>query len=147
MPGWNGDGRLSTGWNRFCSTEMEHFGARCTKLARNLLKMERETGLEPATSSLGSWHSTAELLPLVGRSVTYNKYKSLAYLPSVYSVHSVYKKPIVRLENGQQNGQHASGRTYGFSGWHALQHGMSIAQVKGPGGRRQNPRPQVADFW
>ena len=27
--------------------------------------MERETGIEPATSSLGSWHSTAELLPLV----------------------------------------------------------------------------------
>jgi hypothetical protein len=28
---------------------------------------ERETGIEPATSSLGSWHSTAELLPLNGR--------------------------------------------------------------------------------
>jgi hypothetical protein len=28
--------------------------------------MERETGLEPATSSLGSWHSTTELLPLTG---------------------------------------------------------------------------------
>ena len=27
-------------------------------------KLERETGIEPATSSLGSWHSTAELLPL-----------------------------------------------------------------------------------
>src|SRR5258708_13799039 len=26
--------------------------------------MEREMGLEPTTSSLGSWHSTAELLPL-----------------------------------------------------------------------------------
>jgi hypothetical protein len=30
----------------------------------NLLILERETGLEPATSSLGSWHSTTELLPL-----------------------------------------------------------------------------------
>src|ERR1022692_3389232 len=29
-------------------------------------KMERETGLEPATSSLGSWHSTTELLPHSG---------------------------------------------------------------------------------
>ena len=28
-----------------------------------MLKMERETGFEPATSSLGSWHSTTELLP------------------------------------------------------------------------------------
>ena len=27
-------------------------------------RMERETGIEPATSSLGSWRSTAELLPL-----------------------------------------------------------------------------------
>ena len=32
------------------------------KTAEN--KLERETGLEPATSSLGSWHSTTELLPL-----------------------------------------------------------------------------------
>ena len=30
--------------------------------------MERETGIEPATSSLGSWRSTAELLPLAGQS-------------------------------------------------------------------------------
>jgi hypothetical protein len=29
-----------------------------------LRTMERETGIEPATSSLGSWRSTAELLPL-----------------------------------------------------------------------------------
>ena len=29
--------------------------------------MERETGIEPATSSLGSWRSTAELLPLTGK--------------------------------------------------------------------------------
>jgi hypothetical protein len=27
--------------------------------------LERETGIEPATSSLGSWHSTTELLPPV----------------------------------------------------------------------------------
>jgi hypothetical protein len=27
-------------------------------------RLERETGFEPATSSLGSWHSTPELLPL-----------------------------------------------------------------------------------
>jgi hypothetical protein len=29
------------------------------------MELERETGIEPATSSLGSWHSTTELLPLV----------------------------------------------------------------------------------
>jgi hypothetical protein len=34
-------------------------------------KLERETGLEPATSSLGSWHSTTELLPLYTRSIHY----------------------------------------------------------------------------
>ena len=32
--------------------------------AQLLEKMEREMGLEPTTSSLGSWHSTTELLPL-----------------------------------------------------------------------------------
>jgi hypothetical protein len=31
---------------------------------RRIEDMERETGIEPATSSLGSWRSTAELLPL-----------------------------------------------------------------------------------
>ena len=36
---------------------------RADSLAR-MAKMERETGIEPATSSLGSWRSTAELLPL-----------------------------------------------------------------------------------
>ena len=29
-------------------------------------RLERETGIEPATSSLGSLRSTAELLPLLG---------------------------------------------------------------------------------
>ena len=29
-----------------------------------LLLLEREMGFEPTTSSLGSWHSTTELLPL-----------------------------------------------------------------------------------
>ena len=33
--------------------------------------MERETGLEPATSSLGSWHSTTELLPRSVKSAGY----------------------------------------------------------------------------
>jgi hypothetical protein len=32
------------------------------------LILERETGFEPATSSLGSWHSTTELLPLALKS-------------------------------------------------------------------------------
>jgi hypothetical protein len=36
--------------------------------AAKLLILERETGVEPATSSLGSWHSTTELLPLDRRS-------------------------------------------------------------------------------
>ena len=35
-------------------------------------KMERETGFEPATSSLGSWHSTTELLP---RSFVFNHFQ------------------------------------------------------------------------
>ncbi len=42
-----------------------HFEKPSEENDRNLLTtLERETGIEPATSSLGSWHSTAELLPL-----------------------------------------------------------------------------------
>ena len=33
---------------------------------------ERETGIEPATSSLGSWHSTTELHPLEGADALYD---------------------------------------------------------------------------
>jgi hypothetical protein len=33
-------------------------------VGESLIFLERETGVEPATSSLGSWHSTTELLPL-----------------------------------------------------------------------------------
>jgi len=33
------------------------------KIVNALEKRERATGLEPATSSLGSWHSTTELRP------------------------------------------------------------------------------------
>src|SRR5258708_37686089 len=42
--------------------------------------MERETGIEPATSSLGSWRSTAELLPLTGfrRTIVSEANQSLA---------------------------------------------------------------------
>ena len=39
-------------------------GVNVVQKSAELLKMERETGVEPATSSLGSWHSTTELLPL-----------------------------------------------------------------------------------
>jgi hypothetical protein len=35
----------------------------CFQAVCKLLILERETGFEPATSSLGSWHSTTELLP------------------------------------------------------------------------------------
>src|SRR2546423_8865863 len=35
------------------------------KCASGLMILERETGLEPATSTLARWHSTTELLPQV----------------------------------------------------------------------------------
>src|SRR5277367_2494598 len=45
--------------------------------------MERETGIEPATSSLGSWRSTAELLPLERRTV------NAARLPPARASHNL----------------------------------------------------------
>jgi hypothetical protein len=50
-------------------TVMSYLSTLCTNIPMVRTKMlqdfmERETGIEPATSSLGSWRSTAELLPL-----------------------------------------------------------------------------------
>jgi hypothetical protein len=42
-----------------------------------LENMEREMGLEPTTSSLGSWHSTTELLPLAWLLLSINKIREL----------------------------------------------------------------------
>ena len=43
--------------------------------------MERETGIEPATSSLGSWRSTAELLPLTSKVNRITRSKAPSNLP------------------------------------------------------------------
>src|ERR1700730_2031974 len=48
-------------------------------------KMERETGFEPATSSLGSWHSTTELLPL-NRQLKYRTNSNLRATPKSASL-------------------------------------------------------------
>jgi hypothetical protein len=68
--------------------------------------VERETGIEPATSSLGSWRSTAELLPL-GLKMCY-----LALVSSIYGLSRLSFQsrefthfPMVGLENGQCHGQ------------------------------------------
>ena len=48
------------------------------KLSQTIETEERETGIEPATSSLGSWHSTAELLPLTDEAYnTYSPFQNL----------------------------------------------------------------------
>jgi hypothetical protein len=61
--------------------------------------MERETGLEPATSSLGSWHSTTELLPHACVFSYLPESKDLKSLTcqSMLSIHY----PMAGLENGQ----------------------------------------------
>jgi hypothetical protein len=50
--------------------------------------MERETGLEPATSSLGSWHSTAELLP---HSFVFNDLRLSVSLRTLYEPYCISK--------------------------------------------------------
>jgi hypothetical protein len=55
---WNGGGiQIRTGEWRFCRPLPYH-------LAMPPKKMERETGFEPATSTLARSHSTTELFPL-----------------------------------------------------------------------------------
>jgi hypothetical protein len=59
-------GRASPGGPRFgLATQMGVIERRDPSKPRWVIEcLERETGFEPATSSLGSWHSTPELLPL-----------------------------------------------------------------------------------
>src|SRR5579875_470587 len=61
-PQWRHDGRRSRALLAPCSGPPA-LGL-LSDLAR-LFGLERATGIEPVTSSLGSWHSTAELRPLV----------------------------------------------------------------------------------
>ncbi len=42
--------------------------------------MERETGIEPATSTLGRSHSTAELLPLGGSALYRSGTRNVEYV-------------------------------------------------------------------
>jgi hypothetical protein len=49
-----------TAWRCLQSAYVPSYARPAEKAAKML---ERETGFEPATSSLGSWHSTTELLP------------------------------------------------------------------------------------
>ncbi len=60
-----------------------------------LLILERETGLEPATSSLGSWHSTTELLPLA---------LLLFYLPVFKGLRPLYRESIPSIASIQNHG-------------------------------------------
>jgi hypothetical protein len=64
--------------------------------------MERETGIEPATSSLGSWHSTAELLPLSADSVFWLTPRHLRISHACLFRRGVYKIYPFRPQNGHQ---------------------------------------------
>ncbi len=67
-----------------------------------LLILERETGLEPATSSLGSWHSTTELLPLVFAFLQLLETKGF----SPQSLHSIQSARSIQIYlDGPQNRQ------------------------------------------
>ena len=68
-----------------------------------LITKERETGIEPATSSLGSWHSTTELLPLAFKSAIYlipDHLHETAKVSKVSEIHQIYP---VWSKNGHQN--------------------------------------------
>jgi hypothetical protein len=65
-------------------------------------------GLEPTTSSLGSWHSTTELLPRsVKSAIQLNPLDFLNRGRSIPSMLSIQNHPF-GCQNGQQNIQHAS---------------------------------------
>ena len=70
-------------------------------------KMERETGLEPATSSLGSWHSTTELLPLALLFFYLSVLKGLRplYHESIPSITSIQNHGFDRKMDIKQSGK------------------------------------------
>ena len=69
-------------------------------------KMERETGFEPATSSLGSWHSTTELLPRPYDLAIELIPNHLAETAAVSKVSQIHQISLVWMKNGHQNGHH-----------------------------------------
>ena len=58
-------------------------------------KLERETGIEPATSTLARSHSTAELLPL-GNCVDYNKPRPISVALKRNDSPDYWPKPEVK---------------------------------------------------
>ena len=62
--------------------------------------MERETGVEPATSSLGSWHSTTELLPPVDDLGAHLIRKHFSSEVAVYPV--LYRPPNTPIRTRKQ---------------------------------------------
>ncbi len=60
--------------------------------------MERETGFEPATSSLGSWHSTTELLPALISHFAHPTRLDKSYRSSTQAVTSIHS-----LSSADQN--------------------------------------------
>ena len=61
-------------------------------------RLERETGLEPATSSLGSWHSTTELLPLLGARIHIQTFSEILAQLEYSIIVSTYPICSQRLE-------------------------------------------------
>ena len=71
--------------------------------------MERETGIEPVTSSLGSWRSTAELLPLA---------TALDYHPALLkgNVTRDPKAPLPAGRGGRRSSRHDESDTQAADG-------------------------------
>ena len=55
---------VQKGGKRLVTVRAQNIRCLIAHVCQSPAKLERETGIEPVTSSLGSWRSTAELLPL-----------------------------------------------------------------------------------
>jgi hypothetical protein len=102
--------------------------------------MERETGIEPATSSLGSWHSTAELLPLLF--IDYLADPGLATpIPAIPSIQSI---PYYLF--GRQMDSKTDAQTFGTAGLrlihfaHPVPFAARFNEITYPTGKDSRPR-------
>src|SRR5580704_11989287 len=93
--------------------------------------MERETGFEPATSSLGSWHSTTELLPL-SQHPEYNKTTRLRSRPKSSSLR-IPDSTVSRTWHSIKNDlRHADELAQNENGQYAASAGRAPETALGP---------------
>ncbi len=96
------------------------------------LRLERATGVEPATSSLGSWHSTTELRPLSRKTLT-EPSRHRQGPPSPRAVHAPAGQQLIAAAGTRGERPQVS--------WPGLTRPSTWMPGSRPGARTEEPHP------